>query len=106
MAMKKMTLLRSAVAISVSALAVGFAVGQGGPVAPAPATRPAGGGFGGPGGFGGMGQRELPVVAKFDANKDGWLNAEERKLAHLLGGEVRIDRDVGQAASPGGFSVG
>lgn len=45
----------------------GFPGGPGGP-----------GGFGGPGGPGG-GDREL--VKEFDANEDGWLNAEERSAA-------------------------
>lgn len=48
---------------------------------------PQGGAFGPPGfgppGFGppGIGREDLKLVKSYDANKDGWLNAEERKLA-------------------------
>ena len=44
--------------------------------------QPPGGGKGfGKGGFGPPGGQERKLVAKFDANKDGWLNAEERAQA-------------------------
>lgn len=41
------------------------------------------GGFGGPGGPGGFGpnQPDLEIVARFDQNADGWLNAAERQAA-------------------------
>src|SRR5262245_53482333 len=42
---------------------------------------PGGRGFGGPGGPGGPFQEERKLVAKFDADKNGWLNAEERATA-------------------------
>ena len=35
----------------------------------------------GPGGPGGMMQQETKLVKQFDANRDGWLNAAERKAA-------------------------
>ena len=42
---------------------------------------PGGRGFGGPGGPGGPFQEERKLVAKFDLDKNGWLNAEERATA-------------------------
>jgi len=39
------------------------------------------GGPGGKGGFGPMGGPERKIVKEFDKNKDGWLNADERKAA-------------------------
>ena len=63
-----------------------------------------GGGFGG-GGFGGPGgpmQQEMKLVAKFDKNADGWLNAAERQAARASlaqsGGNQR-----GPGGRPGGF---
>jgi CotH protein len=42
---------------------------------------PGGRGFGGPGGPGGPFQEERKLVAKFDTDKNGWLNDEERATA-------------------------
>lgn len=77
-------------------------------------AQPPGGGFpggqpGGPGGFGGgfggpPGGQERKLVKDFDKNSDGWLNAEERKLA-------REEAKKGQRGGfggrgPGGFGGG
>ncbi len=60
---------------------------QGGPGQQGPGQQgPGGFGFGPGGGFPGMGmggpnRQSMKVLEKFDANKDGWLNTEERTLA-------------------------
>ena len=48
-----------------------------------------------------MGQ-ERKFVAKFDANKDGWLNSEERKLARAAA-KAEPARGPGGRGGPGGF---
>src|SRR5262245_13295884 len=63
--------------------------------APDASTQPPGkegkGGFpGGPGGFGPPGGQTRKLLDAFDKNKDGWVNAEERKPAR-------------EAAKKGGF---
>jgi spore coat protein CotH len=66
-------------------------------------AQPPGGGFGPPpgGGFGPFGGQERKVLKDYDKNKDGWLNAEERKVAREA-----IKRDGGRRGGfgpPGGF---
>src|SRR5262245_9981481 len=63
--------------------------------------------FRGPGGPGGpmmFGGQELEIVSKFDSNKDGWLNNDERKAArsHL---KTERAQGAGQGGGPrfGGF---
>lgn len=58
------------------------------------------GGFGGPGGgFGGPpGGQERKVLKDYDKNNDGWLNAEERKVAREA-----IKRDGPAGGRRGGF---
>ena len=53
---------------------------EGGPANPGGFGGPGFGGPGGPGGFGGFGpnRQTMKVLEKFDGNKDGWLNSEER----------------------------
>jgi Spy/CpxP family protein refolding chaperone len=58
-------------------------------------------GFGGPGGPGGPMGQERKYVAKFDANKDGWLNTEERKLAREAA-KAEPARGPGGRGGPGG----
>ena len=60
--------------------------------APSAFTQPDKGGPGGKG-FGGPGGQQRKIVAEFDTNKDGWLNAEERKAA----------REVAKKGAKGGF---
>ncbi len=62
-----------------------------------------GGGFGGRGrgGFGGPGggaQQTVKLLERFDKNKDGWLNSEERKAAIASLG----DRQAGRGFGPRG----
>lgn len=80
-----------------------------------PPGGPGGGGFGGQpgGGFGGppgMGGQERTLVKEFDKNKDGWLNAEERKPAReeaKKGGGGRGGFGGGRGpGGPGGFGGG
>jgi len=59
-------------------------------------------GFGGPGGPGGPMGQERKFLAKFDANKDGWLNSEERKLARAAA-KAEPARGPGGRGGPGGF---
>ncbi|MDY3551523.1 CotH kinase family protein [Gemmata sp. JC717] len=61
--------------------------------APTAFTQPPGGGFGGKGGFGPPGGQERKLVAEYDKNKDGWLNADERKPA----------REAAKKGGRGGF---
>lgn len=61
--------------------------------APAALTQPPDKGFGGKGGFGPPGGGERKLVAEFDKNKDGWLNADERKAA----------RETAKKGARGGF---
>ena len=69
-----------------------------------PGGQPPGGGFGGGGrgGFGGpggmMGQQNRKVVQDFDKNGDGWLNAEERKVAR----EIALKNSGGVDSAPAG----
>jgi hypothetical protein len=77
-------------------------------------TQPSGGGggffgnfFGGPGGPGGpMGGGEMLVVEKFDKDKNGWLNADERKAAREFVKKERPQRGGGgfggRRGGPGG----
>jgi len=70
-----------------------------------PPVGPPGGGFpGGPGGPGGMGQ-SLQVKERFDADKNGRLDAEERKAARAWVKENRPQRGRrgGGPGGPGGF---
>lgn len=78
-----------------------------------PATTPTRGGpgnpFGGPGGFGGMGmpRQEMPVLEKFDTDKNGWLNAEERKAAREYVKKNKPQgRGFGGPGGPGGGRFG
>ncbi len=99
--MKPRTLLAAALVAATTALAQppggGFPGGQPG--------GPGGGGFGGP-----MGGSERALVKDFDKNKDGWLNAEERKPARdeakkgARGGGFGGGRPGG--GGPGGFGGG
>ena len=62
--------------------------------------------FRGPGGPGGrpmmFGGQELELVSKFDANKDGWLNNEERKTAREHVTKERAEsRSAGGGGGPG-----
>ncbi|AWM38012.1 spore coat protein CotH [Gemmata obscuriglobus] len=61
--------------------------------APTAFPQPPGGGFGGKGGFGPPGGQERKLVAEYDKNKDGWLNADERKPA----------REAAKKGGRGGF---
>lgn len=64
---------------------------------------PGGPGFGGPGGPG-FGGPDRPLVAKFDKNGDGWLNAQERLEARE---EAKsISRLGGGPGGPGGPGFG
>lgn len=67
--------------------------------APMPFQPGGAGGPGGPGGMGGFGPNapEIELVAKFDQNADGWLNAEERKAARLY-----LAEQGGNRRGPGG----
>lgn len=59
-----------------------------------------GGGFGGGAGFGGPGgpmQEDIKLVAKFDKNGDGWLNAAERQAAR-----ASLAQQGGNRRGPGG----
>src|SRR5688572_18660191 len=60
------------------------------------AAQPPGGGFGPPGG------QDRKVVADFDKDKNGWLNADERKEAREA---VKKNRPGGPGGGfrPGGF---
>ncbi|HBH54415.1 MAG TPA: hypothetical protein DDY91_21225, partial [Planctomycetaceae bacterium] len=72
--------------------------GFGGPGGPGgPGFGPGGPGFGGPGGpgFGPPGGGERKLLAQFDLDKNGWLNAEERAEARKGGG--------GRGGRRGGF---
>lgn len=61
-----------------------------------PPRGPGGRGFGGPGGpF----REERKLVAKFDADKNGWLNADERAVARK---EAPPERDRRGPGGPGG----
>ena len=53
------------------------------------------GGFRGPGGPGGMGAPDRKILADYDANKDGWLNTEEREKAKLFLKENPTPRGFG-----------
>ena len=68
--------------------------------APSAFTQPGKGGFGGPGG------QERKLVAEFDKNKDGWLNAEERKPAREAAKSGGGGRKGGFGGGKGGFGKG
>lgn len=62
------------------------------------------GGPGGPGGFGGPGNRRTrELVKQFDADGNGWLNAEERKPAREL---LKKERAEGRGGPGGGRGPG
>ncbi len=62
-------------------------------------AQPPGGGFGG--GFGGPpGGQERKILKDYDKNKDGWLNAEERKVAREA---IKRDGGPGGGRRGGGF---
>lgn len=68
--------------------------------------------MGGPGGMGGPNRQPMKVVEKFDANKDGWLNSEERSEAKKFVAEQKANMPgrggfgpPGQGG-PGGFPGG
>ncbi len=60
-----------------------------------PPGGPGGFGFGGPRGPGGPGGSQQKLVAKFDKDKNGWLNKEERA-------EARVEAKAGGGGGPGG----
>ena len=61
-------------------------------------------GFGGPGGPGGPGGQERKLIAKFDKDKNGWLNREEREKARE---EAKLRGGGGPGGlGPGGFGPG
>ncbi len=65
-----------------------------------------GGGFrpGGPGGFGGPpGGQERKILKEYDKNNDGWLNAEERKVAREA---MKNTGPMGIGRRGGGFGRG
>ncbi len=65
-----------------------------------------GGPGGGPGGFGGPGgpmQPDIELVAKFDKNADGWLNADERKAARAFLAQQGNNQQRGPGGRRGGF---
>jgi hypothetical protein len=75
-------------------------------------AQPPGGGFGGPGfggppggGFGPPGGNERKLVAEFDKNGDGWLNADERKPAREAAKKGGGGRG-GPGGGPGGRGPG
>jgi spore coat protein CotH len=66
---------------------------------------PRGNGFGGPGGPGfgppGMNQPAIKVLERFDTDKNGWLDAEERKEARTF-----LESDENPRRRRGGFGPG
>lgn len=58
---------------------------------------------GGPGGPGGMGGADLALVSRFDADKNGWLNAEERAAARAHALETRRNQRGRRGGGPPGF---
>src|SRR5262245_46210841 len=94
-----MRLVRSigAAVIGGLVLALSFAAAQP-PGGFGPGGQPPGGGrgFAGPG-PGGMGQQTRQILKEFDKNKDGWLNAEERKEAR-----ESLKNNPGGGFGPGG----
>ncbi len=60
-------------------------------------------GFGGPSGFGPPGGEQRKIVKDYDKNGDGWLNAEERKVARE---SLKNDGGGGRRGPGGGFGRG
>jgi spore coat protein CotH len=72
-----------------------------------PPGGPSGGPPGGPGGFGPPGMSaEKKIVKEFDANHDGWLNSEERKLAREEAKKGARSGPGGRGGPPGGPGFG
>lgn len=86
-------MFRRSFAIPSALLAAGLVVLCAPPAFTQPQDKKGGFPGGGGKGFGGPGGQERPIVKDFDKNKDGWLNAEERKPA----------REAAKTGAKGGF---